>query len=66
MFHDFQQFLTKFLSHASIGVDVEATNIIAVQALRTRWFFLITGERQRMALKSNFKKLWKNLIPTVL
>ena len=27
-FHDFQQFLTKFLSHASIGVDVEATNII--------------------------------------
>ena len=27
-FHDFQQFLTKFLRHASIGVNVEATNII--------------------------------------
>ena len=27
-FHDFAQFLTKFLSHASIGVDVEATSII--------------------------------------
>ena len=27
-FHDFAQILTKFLSHASIGVDVEATNII--------------------------------------
>ena len=27
-FHDFAQFLTKFLSHASIGVDIEATSII--------------------------------------
>ena len=27
-FHDFAQFLTKFSSHASIGVDVEASSII--------------------------------------
>ena len=27
-FLDFAQFLTKFLSHASIGVDVEATSIL--------------------------------------
>ena len=40
-FHDFAQFLTKFLSHASIGVDVEAALVSlsgcnAVQGLHMR------------------------------
>ena len=60
-FHDFAQFLTKFLSHARIGIDVEATNIIEWMQCYTgityAVIFLITGKPQQMALTSNFKEL---------
>ena len=74
-FHDFQQFLTKFLSHASIGVDVEATALEAINI--TEWIQCCAGityavnfshHRQTPTdgIEIKFQGAVKNIIPTVL